>query len=103
MEEIENKLTNSELVMRYIALNRAKGIIEKNIEDVKAQQIATINKIVEEQNVSFNDAINQIPDNLKMNDYQLRVEYNLNLDLIKEKYPESIVYEEEVVSSSNMP
>ena len=63
MEEIENKLTNSELVMRYIALNRAKGIIEKNIEDVKAQQIATINKIVEEQNVSFNDAINQIPDN----------------------------------------
>ena len=55
--EQKDKITNNELVLRYIALNKAKGIIEKNIEDVKAQQIVAINKIVEEQNVSFNDAI----------------------------------------------
>lgn len=101
--EQKDKITNKELVLRYIALNKAKGIIEKNIENVKAQQIAAINKIVEEQNVSFNDAINQIPETLKMIDYQLRVEYNLNLDLIKEKYPECIVYKKELKSSSNMP
>lgn len=101
--EQKDKITNNELVLRYIALNKAKGIIEKNIEDVKAQQIVAINKIVEEQNVSFNDAITQIPETLKMINYQLRVEYNLNLDLIKEKYPECIVYRKELNSTSKMP
>ena len=45
----------------------------------------------------------QIPETLKMINYQLRVEYNLNLDLIKEKYPECIVYRKELNSTSKMP